>query len=389
MEKPLRILAVADVPEDPNAGAAGAEYETFVALRALGHEVDAVWADGVGRRIRHGNLNLLLELPRRYEAVVAKRLSAAPYDVVHVNQPHGYRAARLVQRRWPRSVFIHRSHGWEPRVAEVLAPWRRIYGRDRKTPWRRAASDVLASLLARHAAQIVRWADGHIVCSTEDAEYMRERNGVPADKVRMLPQSAPEAFLATPPAPFDDARRRHVLFVGQYVFFKAPMLVAAAMNAIAEARPDVRFSWVAGRGHHADIRALLSERVRERLALHDWMPQAALRDVYDSAGIFLFPSFFEGSGKVHIEALSRGLCVVASRAGGMRDYVEDGRSGVLITPGDAGELAREALALIGDAERARAMSAAAAARARQFSWHRTAVETAAFYRDRLGAKNGR
>ena len=38
----MKILVAADVPEDPNSGVAGTEYQTIQALRALGHEVDAV-----------------------------------------------------------------------------------------------------------------------------------------------------------------------------------------------------------------------------------------------------------------------------------------------------------------------------------------------------------
>jgi glycosyltransferase involved in cell wall biosynthesis len=386
MDRPLRILSMADVPEDPNAGASGAEYETIAALRRQGHEVDDVWRDEIARRIRHGNLNMLLELPRRYEAIVAERLSRRAYDVVQIIQPHGYRAARLVQRRWPQTVFIHRSHGWEPRVRDVLAHWRRIYPWDERNPMRRAASSLLVPLIARHADAIVRWADGHIIGSREEADFMRTRNGVDPAKLGVMPQAPPAPYNAMAAAPLDDARLKTVLHVAQFAFFKAPMITAAAMNRIAAERPDVQFVWVTGREHHDAIAELLSPEVRGRLQLAGWMSQDELRKVYDRAGVFLFPSFFEGAGKVHIEAMSRGLCVVASRAGGMRDYMQDGHSGVLVDPGDAEELARQAMALMGDPERARAMSAAAAQRAREFSWDRAASETAAFYRARIAAK---
>jgi glycosyltransferase involved in cell wall biosynthesis len=386
MQRPLRILAMADMPPDANAGAPGAEVETIRALRELGHHVDDVWQDTLGRRIGHGNLHALLELPRRFEAVAEERLSQSEYDVVHVNQPHGYRAARLIQRRWPRTAFIHRSHGWEPRVREVLRHWRMVYGEEARSPLRRAASGILVPMIARHATEIVRWADGHILCSHHDADYMHARNGVPPEKLGVMPQAPPDSFNATAAPPMTAARLRHVLHVGQFAFVKAPMITAGVMNEIAQQRPEVRFTWVAGREHHERIRALLNDAVRARLDLRGWTNQEALRDVYDSAGVFLFPSFFEGSGKAHIEALSRGLCVVASRTGGMRDYVEDGRSGILIEPGDTMAIARAAIALIDDLDAATAMSSAAAARAREYSWRRAAEETVEFYRRRIAAK---
>jgi glycosyltransferase involved in cell wall biosynthesis len=385
-DRPLRILSMADVPEDPNAGASGAEYETIAALRRHGHEVDDVWRDEMSHRIKHGNLHLAIELPREYERIVRERLSRSEYDVVHVNQPHGYRAAKLVRRHWPKTAFIHRSHGWEPHVREVLAHWRRIYGRDERTALRRAASTLLEPFVARHADAIVRWADGHILCSAQDAEYMQRRNRADPSALGVMPQAPPEAYNAAAALPFDATRLTTFLHVSQFAFFKAPMITADAMNRIARERPDVRFVWVSGREHHDSIARLLSEETRPRLQLLGWMSQRELRDVYDRAGVFLFPSFFEGSGKVHIEAMSRGLCVVASSVGGMRDYIQDGTSGVLVPPGDAEAFAREALALAGNLDRARSISQAAARRAREYSWDRTAVETAAFYRACIARK---
>lgn len=386
VDAPLRILSMADLPEDPNAGASGAEYETIAALRRLGHEVDDVWRDEIAHRVKHGNLHIAFELPREYERIVRERLSRREYDIIHVNQPHGYRAARLVRRQFPRTAFIHRSHGWEPHVREELAPWQRIYGRDERGLARRAASSALEPVIARHSNQIVRWADGHILCSRHDAEFMEARNGVDPARLGVMPQAPPDAYNAAPALPMDAARLTNVLNVGQFAFFKAPMVTAAAMNRIAEERRDVRFTWVSGREHHDSILGLLSSDVRSRLTLAGWMSQAELRRVYDRAGVFLFPSFFEGSGKVHIEAMSRGVCVVASSVGGMRDYVQDGTSGLLVPLGDPAAVAHAALSILGDGQRASDMSSAAASRAREYSWHRTAIETSAFYRARLVAK---
>ena len=383
--EPLRILSVANVPKNRNAGAAGTELETIEALRELGHEVTDVWADRIGRRIAHGNLHQMLELPRRYEHVVRGELEKRRYDIVHVNQPHGYRAAKLVQKRWPRSVFVHRSHGFEPRVEEVLAYWQPVYGSDPRASWRRAASAAIAALLARHSREIVRWADGHILCSTQDAEFMVERFGVDRERAAVLMQAAPNAFLGDY-QPLTAERLRTVLYVGQYIFIKAPMIVAGAMNRIAAQRPEVRFVWVAGTEHHEAIRALLSDDVRARIELIPWQPQEALRDIYDRAGVFLFPSFFEGFGKVHVEALSRGLCVIASDVGGMRDVMQHGRSGLLVPAGDAEAFAREAIALMNDPERAARIGRGGAERARELSWRRVAVETADFYRRLLARK---
>ncbi|HVG22696.1 MAG TPA: glycosyltransferase family 4 protein [Thermoanaerobaculia bacterium] len=381
---PLRILSLADVAEDPNAGAAGAEYQTIRALRELGHEVDAVWADAIGRRIAHGNLHYLLELPRRYDEIVNERLTRGRYDVVHLNQPHGFRAARSVQRRWPEVAVVHRSHGFEPRVHEVVSRWERVHGAQRRAAWRRAATGALHGLIDRHNTAICRWADGHLLCSTQDAAFMRERFSVADEKIAVVTHAAPDDYLSAPVAPLTAERLRHVSYVGQFAFVKAPHIVAEAMNAIAGTHPDVRFTWVAAGADHGRIRALLADPAR--VALLDWMPQGELRAIYDAAGVFLFPSYFEGTGKASIEALSRGLCVVASDVGGMHDMIEHDRSGILVPPGNAEAVAAAVRALLDDPGRAARIAEHAAARARQFTWRLTAERTAAFYRARIAAK---
>src|SRR5204862_2573694 len=131
---------LADTPADPNRGAAGTEVQTMRALRGIGHDVDASWSDGLGRRIGHGNMHLLIELPRTYERAALEALNRQPYDVVHVNQPHGFRAARAVHRASPRSVFIHRSHGFELNVEDTLRPWRERFREDTRGVARRLVS---------------------------------------------------------------------------------------------------------------------------------------------------------------------------------------------------------------------------------------------------------
>lgn len=378
---------MSDTLADPNLGAAGTEVQTINGLKALGHRVDSVWSDDLGRRINHGNLHLLLELPRAYERAAVDALRRKQYDVFHVNQPHGFRAARAVHRLSPQSVFIHRSHGFELNVEETLKPWRAMYGGDERSVVRRIFSRVIAALLARHGRAIARDADGHIVSSSLDAAFLCERLGVPLERIAVIAQAAPESYTRDDAPPMDAKRLGRVLHVAQFAFFKAPMITAAAMNRLAQADRALRFTWVCDRKSEPAVRALLTAEANERLDVLPWTTQDALRDIYDAHGIFLFPSFFEGFGKAFLEAMSRGLCVIASDAGGMHDLIENGRNGILVPLGDANALADAALAIIRDPGRASEMSRAAAVTARRYTWERVARETADFYRARLAARD--
>jgi glycosyltransferase involved in cell wall biosynthesis len=73
-----------------------------------------------------------------------------------------------------------------------------------------------------------------------------------------------------------------------------------------------------------------------------------VEEVLRAADLFVFPSVFEALGISLVEAAACGLAAVASRTGGIVDVVEDGRSGVLVPPGDTAALGEALRALATD-----------------------------------------
>ena len=73
----------------------------------------------------------------------------------------------------------------------------------------------------------------------------------------------------------------------------------------------------------------------------------------------MLPSRSEGLGRVVVEAFCRGRGVVASRVGGIPDIVDDGRTGLLVPPGDADALADALVRALSDRTLAERLGAAA------------------------------
>jgi glycosyltransferase involved in cell wall biosynthesis len=71
-------------------------------------------------------------------------------------------------------------------------------------------------------------------------------------------------------------------------------------------------------------------------------------------------------GRVIVEAFCRGRPVVGSRVGGIPDLVEDGRTGVLVEPGNARALADALVQVLSDPAYAGRLGAAAHAAAAQW-----------------------
>jgi N-acetyl-alpha-D-glucosaminyl L-malate synthase BshA len=85
--------------------------------------------------------------------------------------------------------------------------------------------------------------------------------------------------------------------------------------------------------------------------------------VLQEADVFLLPSETESFGLAALEALSCGVPVVASRAGGLPEVIADGETGLLAPVGDVAAMARCTLRLLGDEMLHARMSAAARASA--------------------------
>ena len=79
---------------------------------------------------------------------------------------------------------------------------------------------------------------------------------------------------------------------------------------------------------------------------------APVAPVLERAEVVVVPSFGEGFGMVALEAMERGRPVIASDVGGLPEIVADGRTGLLVPPGDVEALARAIAELAGDPARA-------------------------------------
>jgi glycosyltransferase involved in cell wall biosynthesis len=99
--------------------------------------------------------------------------------------------------------------------------------------------------------------------------------------------------------------------------------------------------------------------------------------------VLVLPSRSEGLGRVGVEAFCRGRGVVASRIGGIPDLVEDGKTGILVPPGDARALA-DAL-VRGLSDRALAERLGVAARVAVEPWLATPEEYARQVRELVEA----
>jgi glycosyltransferase involved in cell wall biosynthesis len=127
--------------------------------------------------------------------------------------------------------------------------------------------------------------------------------------------------------------------------------------------------------------------IADRVELAGAVGQDEIRQHYASANAFCLPSFAEGVPVVLMEAMAFELPAVATRITGVPELIEDGRSGLLVTPARADELA-DALERLANSPELR-QSIGAAARERvvgEFNIQRSADQLVRLYREALGTE---
>ncbi len=167
----------------------------------------------------------------------------------------------------------------------------------------------------------------------------------------------------------------YILFVGRLNPRKnLPVLLKAFEMCKAQGLPH-RLVIVGKKDFAAqELQALLkSLSSKEDILLTGFVPDEDLPHLYSLAEVFVYPSLYEGVGLPVLEAMSSGVPVVTSNSTSLKEVV--GNAGVLVETTRVEDLVRVILRLVDDPALRERLSEKGIARAKAFSWAKTARET--------------
>jgi glycosyltransferase involved in cell wall biosynthesis len=237
-------------------------------------------------------------------------------------------------------------------------------------PRTRAKFKLIARLAARSAQRIIcpsQFTAADVCC----------RYGVDPGKVRVIPDAPAVAVQGS------DGPNPH----GPYLLAVGDLRRKKNLGALVSA--FVRAREADGLPHRlvlAGVDCGEGPRLRELadgapVELAGYVNDERLDGLLAGAELVVHPSLYEGFGLVVLESMARGTPVLAARATALPET--GGEAAAYFEPEDPSDLEHQLRSLLGDRARLKALSESGRRRAAEFSWERTARETAGVYRELL------
>lgn len=229
------------------------------------------------------------------------------------------------------------------------------------------------------------------VCVVTPSQYTTDQllkhAGVPREKIRLIPFG-----VDLPSVPLNPERRalerEHLVGKGNRMILTVGVIQTRknTLNALRALRylPDCyRLVIAGGNGHGSEAihDFIRTENLASRVVLPGYVAAQRLPELYDAADVFLFPSFEEGFGLPVLEAMAHGLPVVASGTSSLPEV--GGDAALYVNPHDPRDIAEKLIYATEDKDQRKAMAERGLARAKVFSWRRTAEANLQVYNEVL------
>ncbi len=253
-----------------------------------------------------------------------------------------------------------------------------LTGRDYSTPEFQRKFSALLRDAVRRAVRV-------ITPSAYTATQLAEHANVARERIRVIPEGVdfPTQTLTQEERVRErelrvGAGKQMILCVGVLQTRKNTINALRALELLPE---YYRMVLAGGDGHGSEaIHAYLRQPgVSCRVRVLGHVSGAELSRLYQAARVLLFPSYEEGFGLPILEAMAAGLPVVAAKTSSLPEV--GGDAAVYADPNDPACLAEMVTRVCEDQPLRRKMIDGGLARAREFTWGRTAMETLRVYNE--------
>lgn len=217
-----------------------------------------------------------------------------------------------------------------------------------------------------------RFADGFIVLSDELKQITEQQTSIPSSKIRVVPQHIDLHSVEKTSQKYhhENGFGTELLTVTNLQYknkYQGICDIIEELQPLLEKNGSICYS-IAGDGMYLkdlkkDLRDPSLSSIRDQIKLLGYVEN--IHEIYRNADVFIYISYLDGYPNVVLEAQANKLPVVANAAHGMLMQIEDGETGFLIDPNEAGQCRSRVQHLIDNPEEASRLGVQAYQRVRK------------------------
>jgi lipopolysaccharide heptosyltransferase II len=242
-------------------------------------------------------------------------------------------------------------------------------------------------------SRVMGWGRFVIVSSNIVACHMIKDFGVPRERIRLIPRGVNLEKFSYREPDAGQKKGHNIGIIGRITPIKGHLYLIRAMSKVVRILPNINLFIIGDAPFSKPKYRQELETLVRRLSLskfvhflgqrHDIPQQLAKLD------LVIMPSIGEETfGRVIIEAQAHGVCVIATRIGGIIDIIKDGKNGILVPPRDWNALSDAIIRLLKDPDlRSRLSKAARADVEQNFSLEHMYKKTISVYNEAIRSFN--
>jgi glycosyltransferase involved in cell wall biosynthesis len=221
------------------------------------------------------------------------------------------------------------------------------------------------SILRSYEKKLMNRSDALIAVSKYTVNELTELYGIGTEKIHVIYNGVdiqkfkPRSNKLELRHQFDlEPDKKIVLFVGRLYHRKGLEPLLRSIPPVLKEFSNVTFA-ISGTGFkekEQSLRNLAKElKIENYVQFLGYVPDEKLPELYSASDIFVLPAIYENFPFAILEAQSTALPVISTNVGGIPEFLEDGKNGFVIEPGDEQELTQKLLMLLKNAELAKKM----------------------------------
>lgn len=352
----MRIALLSqEFSENCNGGICKYTYDLCNGLAKSGHEVHIITKSE--SKYKFDNENIYVHIPK-LESVKFLNLPNK-MNISETNLAYSYSAClkllELIEKfdiqiveapLWDAEGFVFSLIKTVPLVIRIETPLFKVADIQ---GWEITEDLKLANWMEGETA---RRADKVIAISENIATLIANHHGISRKDMELCPLgiALPEEGLLSQD---NESRYFTILFVGRLEKRKGLDTLFRAMPSIIDAIPNSRFIIIGKDTHLApdggSYQRYLLENLNKKYHNHveflGYVDSSELNEYYRNCSVFVAPSLYESFGIIYLEAMAWGKPVVGCNVGGVPEIIQDGETGLIISPDDQNALSRAIIML--------------------------------------------